>query len=115
MYANSRNSLFVVALVLLCSLAVLPPASFAGELKIVDSHGLVRALKVVKNKAQVVIELKSQPSRLSLVRSDGISGEIQGQPGEKSGVFLFEQVGEGVWQMKDGGTLSISSVSIIPQ
>lgn len=82
---------------------VLPGLALAGEVRVVDQLGLVRASRVVQSAAQVTIELgrgsyDGEEFVCSLVSKDGIASEIEGRlVGKQS--CEFRDVVAGTWQV----------------
>jgi hypothetical protein len=76
----------------------------AGELKILDSAGLVRAVKVVKNEAKIVVTL--QPGAASgATRGECVAANIDGLAAEQrvgvsaKGECVFAGLSSGSWQI----------------
>ena len=92
---------------LLCSTVAL-----AGDLKVIDSHGLTRAVRVIKEKAQVVIDVSPQPDGpIPLSNIDGIANDVKGIV-TTTGQLLYQGVSEGTWQLKPATPVTIKSVKI---
>jgi hypothetical protein len=80
----------------------------AAELRVVDAAGLVRALKVVKGPARIVITLQpvSGQGSSAVVRGECVAVNIDGLAAEKKtqansrGECIFEQMSEGSWQIR---------------
>lgn len=108
---NQRNSsfarVFVVLVGLVCSLVAFRGA-VAGEIRILDAAGLVRAVKVVRGGARVVVTVKSltapdTPKALqgecNAVNVDGIATEKHTSISNK-GECVFSDLTEGAWQIR---------------
>lgn len=87
---------------LFLSLAWTKPA-YAGDLKIVDDLGLVRAFKRVAAPVSVYVTTGSAQSaaKPSLINVDGLSSEIAATQ-SKPGTFVFSNVPEGTWRVQFG-------------
>jgi hypothetical protein len=76
----------------------------ASELKILDSAGLVRAVKVVKNEAKVVLNLQPNGSSVA-IRGECIATNIDGLAAEQrvgvsaKGECVFAGLSRGSWQI----------------
>ena len=86
----------------------------AGELKIVDKHGLVRAIKTIQDHATVTVNVKATQERVVLARTDGIAAEIVGEPRGAEPIYIFSNVSDGVWIVKGNDPVSIVAVVIEP-
>ena len=106
----ARSSLFKLILALIC---LSPLTAFAGELRILDSMGLTRAVKFVDEHAKVVISTGSDAAGISLSHVDGLAPDIEGKrTSDKS--ILFADVPEGVWKIKiSDQPVAISEVKIV--
>jgi hypothetical protein len=96
---------WVVLAALLPTIAVV---AHAAELRVVDASGLVRAVKVVRGPARIVIALQnpSESGAAAGVRGeclavnvDGLAAEKRTQINSKS-ECVFDQMTEGSWQMR---------------
>lgn len=94
---------------LACALLLLGDRSAcAAELRVVDAAGLVRALKVVRGPARIVITLQpaSGPGSTAAVRGECVAVNIDGLAAEKKAQVnsrsecIFEQMSEGSWQIR---------------
>ena len=86
--------------------------ALAGDLKVIDSHGLTRAVRVIKEKAQVVIDVSPRPEGpIPLSNTDGIANDVKGSLSD-SGQLVYQGVSEGTWQLKLSSPLTIKSVKI---
>ena len=91
----------------------MPWSVHAGELKIVDAHGLTRALKVIARPVTVIVS-PSDPSiksAIELLHTDSFTQDIK-EPARENGQFVFREVGEGAWQIKAPPGVVIRSVEI---
>ena len=91
--------------ILLCSTALV---AHAAELRVVDASGLVRAVKVVRGPARVVITLQNSGDKSAAitVRGECVAVNIDGLAAEKrtqvsaKNQCVFDQMSEGSWQMR---------------
>ena len=89
--------------------------SHAGEIRILDSRGLVRAVRSVESPMKVLIEIRSpllEDKKATLINSDGIGHDIKGVAESKS-ELAFPQVSEGTWQIQEPPSSQIKSVKIV--
>lgn len=87
-----------------------------GSIRIIDEHGLVRAVKAVSASASVVIELGPKfdgTQELSLINVDGLQPERQGTYISGKSVS-FSGINAGTWRIT-GGQNPISKVTITPE
>ena len=97
-----------------------PSLAFAGQLKVVDSQGLIRAEKKITVPGKVVVVLRDgnkapeSGSGIYLSNTDGIAPDIAGVEGPPL-EYNFQGVREGTWQIKSlkHGISDISKVRII--
>ncbi len=76
-------------------------AAVADELRILDSTGLVRAVRVVRGAAAVTVKVEgAQPPAGECVAAnlDGLATEKR-QPISTTGVCLFTELASGTWQI----------------
>ena len=88
--------------------------AYAGEVKIIDGHGLTRAVKVVKASAIVTVESKEKallPNSIVLSNTDGIAADI-GASNSSELQAVFKGVTDGTWQIKSSQSIAIHSVKI---
>lgn len=101
---------------LLCILWVglLPFNGWCGEVRIVDSSGLTRAVRTVKESASVAVTVSPGPSHGGkLVHADGLASDIPGRVGSE-GTVVYSKVRNGTWRVENlSGT--IVEVSIDPE
>ncbi|MBX7143811.1 MAG: hypothetical protein K1X79_05120 [Oligoflexia bacterium] len=103
-----------VLVAILAELA-LAQVAFAGDLKIVDELGLVRAVKHVS--APVTVRViagagSTGPVKPKLVNVDGLSGDLLGEV-QAPGTFVFSKVPEGTWRVSlEGGHAQVAEVKI---
>jgi hypothetical protein len=82
--------------------------AYAAELRIVDASGLVRAVKVVRGPARIVIHLQSTKGHTGAVavRGECTAVNIDGLSAEKKSAVdprnecVFDQMSEGAWQIR---------------
>jgi|GEM_PF-1794099 len=89
---------FTIGLVALFSFNT---AAVADELRILDSTGLVRAVRVVRGAAAVTVKVEgAQPPAGECVAAnlDGLATEKR-QPISTTGVCLFTELASGTWQI----------------
>lgn len=89
-------------------------SAFAGELKVLDSRGLIRGLKEIRGTATVVVEVGSpldgRPMLLSNV--NGLAPDIGGRTLTPRSVE-FENVPEGEWKIQSNtGVVPVQNVLI---
>lgn len=82
----------------------------ADQVRIVDSGGLVRAIKITRSVARVVVTIQSpQPSTL---KGECVATNVDGLAAEKRSVIsgngecVFADVGGGSWQITIPGAVS---------
>ena len=94
-----------------------PAVSAAADLKIVDSMGLTRAMKVIDETANVVVRVKKgQESTvgdqsLTLTHVDGIAPDVSGNKRD-GGRYEFVGVLPGTWLVKAPDGIIIAEVKI---
>ncbi len=119
-YALPRNSAYSPSdtmkhqlRIILVVVLLWPTVLFAGELKIVDSRGLTRLLKVIAAPVTVIVspESSSNVTGLRLLNVDGIARDIKATQLDQRH-YLFSGVGEGTWQIKSTEAVVIQSVEI---
>ena len=112
--------LLCLLLPLILFIGVTPHGAVAGELKILDARGLIRALKETRGVSTVIISLEENAAdtaaqkSLSVVLSNvnGLAADISGRRGS-SQTLIFEQVPEGEWRIQiSGAPTGIRSVEI---
>ena len=80
-------------------------ASFAAEIRVVDAGGLVRAIKVVRQNARIVVTLNSPTAGECLATNvDGLAAERR-VPVSPRGECVFADVGVGSWQVQVPGNV----------
>lgn len=82
---------------LLCSISL-----FAAELKIVDNLGLVRIQKELVKTVSLKMKLSSDLNLdgiVRLVNLDGLAADVLPRRGAKPGIYYFDQVKAGQWQV----------------
>ena len=87
---------------LVCGLLMAAPSAFAGELRILDSMGLTRAVKSVHEQASVRVSTgggAGAPGAVILSQVDGLAPDINPSKVSDS-VVVFEQVPEGAWRIR---------------
>jgi hypothetical protein len=116
----TKSEIFRALLVIFLLVAVLPSIATAGELKIVDARGLIRALKEVRDSSTVIVTIESKPSdptvktlpTIVLSNVNGLAGDISGQPVSNQSM-RFENVPHGEWRIQSAtGPLEVRSVEI---
>ena len=88
--------------------------AYAGELKVLDTRGLIRGIKEVKGSAVVVVTLTEPPKAQTVTLSNvnGLSADLSGQP-DGPRTIRFEPVPEGEWKIQaTPGAISVKSVEI---
>ncbi len=92
----------------------LPSLASAGEIRILDSRGLVRAVRTVESPMKVVVETRSAGNnkKATLINSDGIGHDIKGVEEGVSSI-TFPQVSEGTWQIQDPPSSEVKTVKIL--
>jgi len=102
-----------IFLILLIVSLFLPTISFAGELKVLDSMGLTRAVKRVDNGASVRVETRNDTAtQISLTHVDGLAPDISGSR-QDDGSYVFRNVTQGSWRLTvEGQDVVISQVRI---
>jgi hypothetical protein len=86
----------------------------AGELKILDSRGLIRSLKEIRGSATVLVTLRTPSGSTKLVLSNvnGLSPDINGRE-VTSQRLQFDNVPEGEWRIQaTAGVAPIQKVEI---
>jgi hypothetical protein len=104
MRRDVRHGMLVFLCVTGACVGVVSTAS-AAELRVLDSAGLVRALRVVKGAAKVTITLETQqPVRGECVASnvDGLASEKR-EPVTPQKVCVFKDLAAGSWQIEVPG------------
>lgn len=82
----------------------------ADELRIIDSHGLTRAVAVVEGKADVEVSLSQETNELKLINPDGLAEELTAS--KLSGTkYMFHSVVQGNWQLKS--PVQVQAVKIV--
>lgn len=85
-----------------CTCLAYATGAFAAELRIVDAAGLVRAIKVVRDNAKVVVTFEGSSGAL---RGECIATNVDGLAPEKrtsispQGECVFTDVAVGSWQL----------------
>jgi hypothetical protein len=111
---TSRSFLFSI----LVAVLLLPGVSFAGEIRVLDSMGLTRAVKSVEGAAKVVVSAHIDKKSLLAVdvvlsHVDGLAADVEGFPSPDH-TIVFSDVPEGVWKIKSSEPeLVISEVKIV--
>lgn len=94
-------SLFLVALAFTARVRM----SVAAEIRVVDAGGLVRAVKVVRGNARLVISLTSVATGECVATNvDGLAAEKRIAVSSK-GECVFEDVSVGSWQIQVPGSV----------
>ena len=99
MIARLSRLMFLAALLLMSSI---PGAAAAGELRIVDSRGLIMAMKKVSAPADVVLSFREgqTPAEAPVLSSvEGLTDDIKGIP-EGPSRFIFRKVADGAWRIE---------------
>lgn len=103
MRARTRG---VLGTLLLVCLMALWSAADAAELRVVDSGGLVRAVRIVRGKARVVIVFqpggKSTGGECVATNVDGLATERHASVSAQ-GECTFTEMSEGSWQINVPG------------
>jgi hypothetical protein len=111
----SRNRTKLVLIAGLLS-GVGPVCTVNADLRIIDELGLTRAVSTASGTGDVSVRLTPEAKgddRPVLTHVDGISPDISGNPGDE-GLYLFQSVGQGTWQIKlPQSDLTISEVTIV--
>jgi hypothetical protein len=95
--------LIAVAFKLFVVLLVGERASAAEEIRVVDAGGLVRAVKVVRANARIVVTLNSAATGECVATNvDGLAAERR-VPVSPQGECIFSDVGVGSWQVQVPG------------
>jgi hypothetical protein len=105
--------MFLVMIVAISTLLV-HESAMADEVRIVDNHGLTRALKVIESsRSKVVVTVASSQDsvRAVLQRSDTLGSDILGALQENT--ITFADVPAGTWQLVVTPALSIQSVKVV--
>lgn len=94
------------------------PLALAGEIKIQDQAGLLRAEKQGPTPVSVMIELAGEedhsgPAPLILVNVDGLAPDI-GATLEAPGRYVFGGVKDGTWAVHTPPGLTLKKVYIAP-
>lgn len=90
--------------------------AFAGELKVLDQRGLVRAVRDVQTVAVVSIQTSGPAEEANLVNTDGLAAPIApATPGAAplgAMLLVFNGVGPGTWQLKASSPIAVKSIDI---
>lgn len=108
-HRNISSSRFLAEILGSAAIAlVFSLAGIAEELRIVDSNGLTRALKVLRGKCRVVVslvqngakEMHSDPGSITCTASnvDGIVGDVT-IIADSEGTCLFDSLKSGAWRI----------------
>ena len=104
--------------VLLALLIQIPSATWAAEVRVVDERGLLRAVRSVKSKAQILIKIQrstsesSSPKSLTLTSADGIAGDVEAAP-QSEGEYRASGIEGGTWKILAGGkSIVVTKVTI---
>lgn len=102
---------FFTSIVLLAlSLSLVAEAS-AGELKVLDQRGLVRAVRDVQSSATIHVQTSGPVEEVSLVNTDGLAAPLS--PATPGGPELvFNGVGSGTWQLKASSPIAVKGIEI---
>ncbi len=93
----------VIAVVIATTVSILSVSARADQIRIVDSGGLVRAIKITRSAAKVVVTLQS--SQAVAIKGECVATNIDGLAAEKrvaisaKGECAFDAVGGGSWQI----------------
>lgn len=91
--------------------------AFAGDIRVADPLGLVRAMKKNVSNVTVIVRVREgapAPSTLELRNVDGLARAVKAVKGE-GGVYRFEPVAPGSWQIGDlPKGVKVSKVKIDP-
>ena len=101
------------ALSLVAAAAVFAASAEAGELRILDPHGLVRATAEIKKESSVLVTLAAPLSGgvVQLSNVNGIAPDIAGAP--DGSTVRFPLVPEGVWRVVvPAANVSIKKIEI---
>jgi hypothetical protein len=99
------NRTLTFALKLIAGLLIVARASFAAEIRVVDAGGLVRAVKVVREKARIVVTLNSPAAGECVATNvDGLAAERRIAVSPR-GECVFADVGVGSWQVQVPGNV----------
>ena len=75
----------------------------AAEVRVIDSQGLVRAVKITRGRARIVVSLSASPG-IKLV-GECVASNVDGIAAEKrvhvtpNGQCVFDDISEGAWQL----------------
>ena len=93
----------VIAVVIAATASIWPVSARADQIRIVDSGGLVRAIKIIHSAAKVVLTLQSQQA--VAIKGECVATNVDGLAAEKrvtisaKGECAFAEVGGGSWQI----------------
>jgi hypothetical protein len=96
-----RGLALIILLLLVASFST--STASAGELRVIDSAGLVRGMKVTRGAARLVVSLKSDG--VAQLRGECLASNVDGIAADlkavinPSGECLFQGVGDGSWQI----------------
>ena len=116
----TKSEICRALLIILLLVGFLPGIATAGELKIVDARGLIRALKEVRDSSTVIVTIESKPSdptaktppTVVLSNVNGLAADISGQPGSNQSM-RFENVPHGEWRVQSAsGPIEVRSIEI---
>lgn len=103
--------------VILLGLLTASCPALAAEVKIVDGMGLLRAVREVQHPVTVVVvvshsQIPEEP--VLLWNTEGLGGEIVGRWSQEgdAGRLVFEEVGQGSWELRSNEPLTIQHVEI---
>lgn len=105
-------------LLALVSVVIFPVTVFAADLTVIDSLGLVRAMKSVDTSGRVIVEVvlpeaNGNPKPLLLSNTDGMAPDIVGTRDSQNG-YVFEGVSPGTWEIRvRDSKVQIKSVKIL--
>ena len=84
----------------------------------VDERGLLRAVRSVKSKAQIVVKIQpsgsepTSPKSLTLTSADGIAGDVEATP-QSEGEYRASGIEGGTWKIVSGGkSIVVTKVTI---
>jgi hypothetical protein len=99
MMAKKINT-YLTVIFLNSAMLALSTTAQAGELRIIDAQGLIRAVKDIQDEATVTVRLSQAVTSDAALLSpiNGLSGDLKGRP-VKEDAIQFERVSAGSWKI----------------
>ena len=107
----------VVGVLMIVGIVLLPASGQTSELRIVDQQGLNRAVKVIQDRANVIVDLTDQTAdskalSCRLVHTEGLASDLPCQSINNQRI-VFRNVSPGTWRIEIAGdNAAIGTVKI---